>query len=342
MSSSWVLILIDYNNYFISQNNCYILIIPAFGIISTTISVNSNKSIFGYIGIKFFHCCYNYINNSKFSTKSLSNFDDFYSVHKYIDPEWLTWFIGFTEGDGGLHTFNNNKSCVLGLTQKEEDILLEIQSTFGFGRVYFDSSSNAYRYRVNTKSDILKLAILFNGKFATQNKIDQLKAWINVLNAESVKLIFNPDPFRPTLNDSWLSGFTTAEGSFIVGIVNQKSKKEVLDSEGNLGIKETIYQLVRVRFVLEQKEESILLHIKNLFSVGNVQTTADAGIFRYNVGSIKSNSVIVDYFLAYPLKGKKLSSFEKWKSIREMLLEKKHLKGEGMELIRELAKSINN
>lgn len=315
---------------------------PAFGIISTTISANSNKSIFGYIGIKFFYCCYNYINVSKFSTKSLSNFDDFYSVHKYIDPEWLTWFIGFTEGDGGLHTFNNNKSCVLGLTQKEEDILLEIQSTLGFGRVYFDSSSNAYRYRVNTKSDILKLAILFNGKFATQNKIDQLKAWINVLNAESVKLIFNPDPFRPTLNDSWLSGFTTAEGSFIVGIVNQKSKKEVLDSEGNLGIKETIYQLVRVRFVLEQKEESILLHIKNLFSVGNVQTTADAGIFRYNVGSIKSNSVIVDYFLAYPLKGKKLSSFDKWKSIREMLLEKKHLKGEGIELIRELAKSINN
>ena len=219
---------------------------------------------------------------------------------------------------------------------------MEIQSTFGFGRVYFDSSSNAYRYRVNTKSDILKLAILFNGKFATQNKIDQLKAWINVLNAESVKLIFNPDPFRPTLNDSWLSGFTTAEGSFIVGIVNQKSKKEVLDSEGNIGIKETIYQLVRVRFVLEQKEESILLHIKNIFSVGNVQTTADAGIFRYNVGSIKSNSVIVDYFLAYPLKGKKLSSFDKWKSIREMLLEKKHLKGEGIELIRELAKSINN
>ena len=159
---------------------------------------------------------------------------------------------------------------------------------------------------------------------------------------ESEKLTFNPNPFIPTLNDSWLSGFTTAEGSFIVGIVNQKSKKEVLDSEGNLGIKEVIYQLVRVRFVLEQKEESIILHIKNLFGVGNVQTTADLGIFRYNVGSIKSNSVIIDYFLAHPLKGKKFSAFLKWKSIREMLLEKKHLKEDGIELIRELAKSINN
>ena len=263
-------------------------------------------------------------------------------MHKYIDPNWLTWFIGFTEGDGGLHTFNNDKSCLFGLTQKEEDILLEVQSTLGFGKVYFDTSSNAYRYRVSTKSDILKLAILFNGKFATKNKIDQLKAWINVLNADSVKLTFNPNPFIPTLNDSWLSGFTTAEGSFIVGIVNQKSKKDVLDSEGNRGVKEVTYQLVRIRFVLEQKEESIILNIKNIFGVGNVQTTADTGIFRYNVGSIKSNSVIVDYFLAYPLKGKKLSAFHKWKSIREMLLEKKHLKAGGMELIGESAKSINN
>ena len=285
---------------------------------------------------------YNYINNSKFSTKSLSNFDDFYSVHKYIDPDWLTWFIGFSEGDGGLHVFNNNKSCLFGITQKEEDILLEIQSTLRFGKVYFDYSSNAYRYRVNTKGDLLKLAILFNGKFATKIKIDQLKKCINVLNADYVKLTFNPNPFRPTLNDSWLSGFTTAEGSFIVGIVNQKSKKEVTDSEGNLGVKEVISQLVRVRFVLEQKEESIILHIKNLFGVGNVQTTTDPGIFRYNVGSFKSNSVIVDYFLAYPLKGKKLSAFLKWKSIREMLLNKKHLEAGGMELIRELAKSINN
>jgi len=269
-----------------------------------------------------------------------TQFNDFYSVHKYIDPDWLTWFIGFTEGDGGLHTYN--RSCLFGLTQKDEDILLEIQSTLGFGRVYFDSSSNAHRFRVTSKEDILKLAILFNGKFATKNKINQLKSWIDVLNADSVKLIFNPNPFRPSLNDSWLSGFTTAEGSFIVGVVNQKTKKNIIDSEENIGVKEVIYQLVRVRFVIEQKEESIILYIKNLFGVGNIQKTSDIGMFRFNVGSIKSNAVVVDYFLAYPPKGQKLSAFIKWKSIRDMLLEKKHLKEGGIELIKELAKSINN
>ena len=293
-----------------------------------------------YIGIKFEHYSYNYFNKSNFSTKSSFNFDDFYSVYRYIDPNWLTWFIGFTEGDGGLHTYN--KSCLFGLTQKEESILQEVQSVLGFGKVYFDNSANAYRYRVSKKSDILKLAILFNGKLATKNKIDQLKSWINVLNADSVKLTFNPNPFIPSLSDSWLSGFSTAEGYFIVGIVNQKSKKEVIDSEGNKGVKEVVYQLARVRFVLEQKDLSILLHIKNLFRGGNVQKTRDLGVFRYNNGSFKSNSVTVDYFLTYPLKGKKQSAFLKWKSIREMLLEKKHLETGGMEIIRELAKTINN
>lgn len=78
-----------------------------------------------YIGIKFKHCCYNYynFNLSKFSTKSPSKFDEFYSAHKYIDPNWLTWFIGFTEGDGGLHCYKYSKSCLFGLTQKEEPIL---------------------------------------------------------------------------------------------------------------------------------------------------------------------------------------------------------------------------
>jgi hypothetical protein len=35
----------------VNQINRYILIIPGFGIISTTISANSNKSVFGYIGM---------------------------------------------------------------------------------------------------------------------------------------------------------------------------------------------------------------------------------------------------------------------------------------------------
>jgi hypothetical protein len=39
---------------------------------------------------------------------------------------------------------------------------------------------------------------------------------------------------------SQLIWFSTAEGSFFVSVLKQKYKKEILDSEGNLGTKETI------------------------------------------------------------------------------------------------------
>jgi hypothetical protein len=168
-------------------------------------------------------------------------------------------FIGFTKGDGGLHCYKYSQSCLFGLTQKEEPILQEIQSVLGFGKVYFYISANVYRYRVTTKSDILKLAILFNGKFATINKINQLKFWIVGLNADYVKLTFNPNTCLPSLKDSWLSGFTTAEGSLFVSVLKQKYKKEVLDSEGNLGITETISQLVRINFCFRPEGEIYII-----------------------------------------------------------------------------------
>lgn len=87
----------------------------------------------------------------------------------------MTWFIGFSQGDGSLFVYKHR--CYFTIGQKEESILQEIQSVLGFAKVYFNSSTNTYAYKVNTSSDILKLAILFNGKLVTENKINQLENW---------------------------------------------------------------------------------------------------------------------------------------------------------------------
>ena len=52
MLSYWVLSKYRSDNgYIFNQSYCYILIIPGFGVISTTMSASSNKSVFGYLGI---------------------------------------------------------------------------------------------------------------------------------------------------------------------------------------------------------------------------------------------------------------------------------------------------
>lgn len=266
------------------------------------------------------------------------NFDPFYSAHKHIDPKWLAWFIGFSEGDGGLHVSRGH--CTFGITQNEESVLQEIKSVLGFGRVYFDHSANCFRYRVSTAAEVLKLALLFNGNLATKNKIEQLEKWIEALNKKDANLTFICRPFLPTLNDGWLSGFTDAEGCFYVSVIKQKSKSNLVNSEGVAVVK--VYNRIVTRFVIDQKEETILLHIKTLFGFGSVCKTGDPGVFRYVNGSYKANYVTVDYYGLFPLKTKKQAAYLKWCDIRTKLLAKEHLSPEGLEKIRELAKLINN
>lgn len=268
------------------------------------------------------------------------DFDSFYSSHKYIDPKWLAWFIGFSEGDGGLHVYNNQ--CLFALTQSEESVLQEIRSVLGFGKVYYDPSVNSYRYRVYDKSNILILATLFNGRFASENKIGQLGNWLKVLNKKSEVITYNPHPFKPTLSDGWLSGFTDAEGCFYVSIVKQKAKLTIISSKGEEEEVEKTYSRVRIRFNLDQKDEPLLLHIKSLFGFGSVNKTSDPGVFKYSNGSFKANSITVNYFETFPLKTKKQASYQKWSEIRTILLAKEHLLPGGIERIRKLAKLINN
>lgn len=59
-----------------------------------------------------------------------------------VDTNWLTWFIGFTEGDGSIFSNKiNSPSPELRfiLTQKEGTILFEIQEKLRLGKVHFYS-----------------------------------------------------------------------------------------------------------------------------------------------------------------------------------------------------------
>lgn len=100
---------------------------------------------------------------------------------------------------------------------------------------------------------------------------------------------------------------------------------------------------VMLRFILDQKNSQyLLLHIRDLFSYGSVSLRGETkGVYRYQVTSFKGLMPFRNYFLLFPLKSKKLLSFQKWNEIYKMVLNKEHLYEKGLISIRELSKNIN-
>lgn len=281
------------------------------------------------------------------------------------DDNWLSWFIGFAEGDGALLEHKGRSFFVL--TQKDGKVLNEISNTLNFGLVksFSDNKGNLKysRYIVSDNKSIYLLYLLFNGNVVLQSRINQLKKWNFALaNASRFNLslfytqnipILQTECRKPSLNDGWLSGFTDAEGCFSIKIPNEK-------------------YYVSALYILDQKDEDPALPsqkslntISNLFSeklkaklffrtpkpslkgseslTKNNTKTSISNVFRLSVSCnhpLISNKII-NYFSTFKLKTSKANSFEIWCKILDIILGNQPLEAEEIFLIRKLRKNMN-
>lgn len=255
---------------------------------------------------------------------------------KHLSDNWLSWFIGFVEGDGAIQTYANRSKLRLVITQKESAILYHIHNSLGIGQVKYypqgksGNKNGFYRFTVDKLSHILLLAFLFNGNLAITHRINQLSLWITVLNLkfEDKGQRFNSKPVKITLEHAWLSGFTDAEGCFNVSVT--------FNSRYKLG------SVIKMRFLLDQKNNLILEKIKDLFGFGKVTLRSQTeDVYRYTATGFTSMNTIKNYFKLFPLKSKKKSSFDKWTNIHNMVISKVHFTEEGLNEIKILSKQIN-
>ena len=389
--------------WFFGHPEVYILIIPGFGIISTTISASSNKGVFGYLGMVYammsigvlgfvvwswvlasphsdmsahnFAICWNclvligtlkgknsisytqsagnlFLYSTESNTQSASEttrersfkFLPFRQCYKtllgyhaqHLSNDWLTWLIGFVEGDGAIQTYKNGTTVRFVLTQKESAILYHIQKKLGIGVVkHFPqgtsgSKNDFYRLIVNNPSHVLLLAFLFNGNLTLTHRIQQMDLWVKALNSRfgTNTILYINTSVTVTLQDSWLSGFTDAEGCFNVSVTSNTRYK--------LG------HVIKMRYILDQKDNSILLVIQKIFGFGKVSYRSQTdGVYRYTATGFKSMRNVISYFRVHLLLTKKKNSFEKWLEIHNIVSDKLHLSEKGLAQVRILQKKIN-
>jgi hypothetical protein len=259
---------------------------------------------------------------------------------KQISDTWLQWFIGLTEGVGAILSYKGQPQFVI--TQKEGQILYEIQSVLGFGTVrYFSVGEGFYRYIVTDTKSILLLCLLFNGNLVLSHRVEQLGQWIIDLNAklttprsriyQLIPLITAmTDTTEPSLKNAWLSGFTDAEGTFNVNITERLNTVS--------GFR------VQLRFLLDQNNAyDTFMYIRDLFGSGKVTHRGETkNVYRLTINTFTGLSSVCAYFLSFPLKTKKGVSFTNWYHIYNMVINKEHLSKEGLERVRSISKNINS
>lgn len=279
---------------------------------------------------------------------SFENFRKGY-LHLYDKPfeendNWLYWFIGFIEGDGAI--LEHKGICKLVLTQKDSKVLIEIQKVLGFGKVKtFDKFS---RYIVQDNKNCLLLYLLFNGNLVLEHRIDQLYKWYSSLlnapklNLSNLNLIFIPSmiklPNQPSINTSWIAGFTDAEGCFNVHFYKNRKNETI----------------VKTRFILDQKNgENVLNFIASLFSPVSIKLRGLPVKLRNNTNNVfrltihcndinnPNTKLIKDYFSNFKLKTSKQKSFFIWSQILDLILGNQPLEEIKIKEIRKLAKQIN-
>jgi hypothetical protein len=243
------------------------------------------------------------------------------NINININNEFISWFIGFTEGDGSF-IVNKNNYLEFKVTQASSDaqVLFYIKKSLNFGSVTLqDKVNQTHHYRVRNKESLEKIIMLFNGNLCLSKSLKRFNHFVlsynkiygeNIIPIQTLKV--------PSLTDGWLSGFTDAEGCFTASITKSSPKSRV-----------------NLRYILSQKNE-----MKVLESLAPLIKGKCSYIKSYNGTNLTVSTTnltnILSYLQTFPLKTKKLLALNTFKRI--LILRSNP---EALEQVKLLVKSLN-
>lgn len=203
------------------------------------------------------------------------------------DEEFGYYLAGLIEGDG---YFGKNRFEIA--FHKEDTFLAYfIKKQIGYGSVLKLKNKNSVRYVLRHSDGLKKVLNLVNGKFLTNYKIDQLLK--HEFDSKFNIVILPPAKFNLNSN-YWLTGFSDADGSFVIHLTKSKTH--------NTGFS------LRLEFKIKQKNDNVLKLIQE-FLGGNLYYLESEQVFYYNSTNFKSAKNVADYFDKYQLNSSKLINY---------------------------------
>ena len=251
------------------------------------------------------------------------------------DEQFGHYLAGLIEGGGHFLSLDSSKQqLVIVFNLLDVSLAYYIKERLGYGSVHKVKNKNAVILVVTARKGIEKVIDLINGKIRTEIIYNQIK--INILNNEKyieynnkITLNLNIDK-NHFVENHWLAGFSDANASFQIKVLNCKKNKTE----------------IRLNFQIDQKNNNnVILLIKN-FLGGNIGyrklgSQKKGETYYYGSTSFGSAKKVINYFDHFHLLSTKHINYLKWRKAYLIIQNKKHLTKEGIEKIIKLKNSMN-
>ena len=235
------------------------------------------------------------------------------------DNDFGHYLAGLIDGDGH---FSKAPQLVIVFNKEDEFLANYIKNRLGHGNVYPVENKEAVIFVVADAAGLRKVIKLINGKIRSENKINQINK--NILSNPRFKDISlvneNNDS---TLNNYWLAGFSDADASYQIKILDRKQRTEV-----------------RLNFQIDQKKKDLLFLIKN-FVGGNIGFRKSQDTYYFNSTSFGAAKKVIKYFDQFNLLSSKYINYLKWRKAYIIIQDKDHLNEKGLKKIVRLKKTMN-
>ena len=238
------------------------------------------------------------------------------------DHQFGHYLAGLIDGDGH---FSSKQQLVIVFHSLDVSLAYYIKKRLVFGSVKKVKDKKAFILIIAAKKGIEKVLTLINGKIRTETKLNQINN--NILShssyakfGKSLNFILNKDN---NLKNHWLAGFSDADASFQIKILNRNRRYEV-----------------RLNFQIDQKKNSILLLIKD-FLGGNIGYRSSQDTYYYGSTSFGSAKNVLEYFDYFHLLSTKHINYLKWRKAYLIIQSRNHLNTDGFEKIIKLKNTMN-
>ncbi len=257
------------------------------------------------------------------------------------------YLAGQIEGDGSIIVSKKTKQIRICFNIKDKPLLDTLFTNLNIGKRIKPNKGNYILWEITKYNDQLIMINLINSYFRTP-KLEALHRLIDLLNdKKNFNLIKYKLDLSPINSNSWLSGFTDADGNFNVIISPRKNKNLIrIQTQYRLELRQTYHKsLLEEGYGITYWDiMSIIANYLgvNVYNRSRILNNSITYQYYFVASTFKSKEQLIDYFKKYPLNSSKYLDYKDWCKIIELTKNKKLNKDEIIKECKYIKNNMNN